>query len=1009
MSKFKEYLKRLNKEQKLAINTIDGPVMIIAGPGTGKTLTLTMRIANILKKTDTDPNSILALTFTESGVKAMRERLIEIIGPTAYYVNINTFHSFCTSIINEYQETFLLSRDTTPLSELERIQIFKDILDAEDIDTLKPHNDPYYYINDLIRVIQNLKRESISPIEYKNLSDDEIKRVENIDKKINPRTNKPFAKYEKAKRDLQKQQELLKIFSAYQDELEKRKRYDFEDMINLVVAKLYENENFKLTLQEKYLYILVDEYQDTNTAQNEIIKNLTDHWDEPNIFVVGDDEQSIYRFQGASLENVLYFKKLFKKAKVITLTSNYRSSQNILDASRSLIKRNLLKLDNVDKILVSKVKRLNVPIKIAKLSTSEYENRFIVEKVKELLKMKIDPDSIAILVRNNKDIDDIKDHLIKQNIKFETKSGKNILEDGDINRLLIFLQVIHDINKKPNDDIDLFTLLNFEFLDFNKLDILKLSRFASQKRENLIEVILNKDLFSEIGLEEPKKFINFIKKLNKWQNLDINSSFTNFFGKVIQESGFLNWILADKNNVSRINNLNTLFNEIKNLNQTDHSLNLKKFLVNIKLLKENNIKIEEQTLEDDNEAVKLITAHKSKGLEFKYVFIAKCIDKKWGNAFHREMIKLPDGIIRNSQIDKKEKNEDERRLFYVALTRAKRQIFITYADKYTSGGYTKEAVPSMFISEIDKKFLKKINAKEIESEYTTNISHQLLLPKSDRDELKEEDFLNSVISNFKLNVTALNTYLRCPYKFKLNNILKTPRAKAPYLSFGTAVHKALEQFFNKFKKTKKMPTENFLLEKFEAALNEEILQPGDIKSMKKRGQKALKNYFKKNRDSFIEPLYTEYSFGYRKVYLGNIPLSGKIDKIELIDKDKKEVKVIDYKTGNPKSRGEIEGKTKNSEGDLFRQLYFYKLLAELDYNFNYHVVKGEFDFLESKPSKKAKSEVYVYDQIKLEDLKTLIKNTTKKIRELRFNRTKNYRNCEFCEFRNHCWPDGLPM
>jgi len=779
-------------------------------------------------------------------------------------------------------------------------------------------------------------------------------------------------------------------------------------MINHVVSKLYENENFKLTLQEKYLYILVDEYQDTNTAQNEIIKNLTDHWEDPNIFVVGDDEQSIYRFQGASLENVLYFKKLFKKAKVITLVSNYRSSQNILDASRSLINRNLLKLKDIDKNLVSKVKRQDIPIKTAKFTTSENENHFIVEQVKKLLKKKIDPDDIAILVRNNSDIDDIKDYLIKAGIRFETKSGRNILEDGDINRLLVLLQVINDLNQKPNDDIDLFTLLNFEFLDFNKLDILKLARYASGKRKNLIETILEEDILNEVDLQDPKNFIDFLDLLNKWKNLDLNTSFTNFFETVIQQSGYLNWILADKNNISRLNNLNTLFNEVKNLNLTDHSLNLEKFLENIKLLKENNIKIEEQELEDDSEAVKLITAHKSKGLEFEYVFIAKCIDKKWGNAFHREMIKLPDGIIRNSQVDKKEKNEDERRLFYVALTRAKKQVFIIYADKYIYSGYKKEAVPSMFISEIDKKYLEEVNTKEIEKEYVSRIPRQLFLPKAEEAELQEEDFLNSAISNFKLNVTALNTYLKCPYKFKLNNILKTPRAKAPYLSFGTAIHEALEKFFDRFKKIKNIPSRDFLLEKFETALNEEILQGEDLERMKKRGYKVLENYYNKNKDSFVEPLYTEYSFGYRKVYLGDIPLSGKIDKIEWIDKDKKEVKVIDYKTGTPKSRGEIEGKTKNSEGDLIRQLYFYKLLAQLDYNFNYDVVKGEFNFLESKSGKRSKSEEYVYDQSQIEDLKTLVKNIMKKIRGLRFRRTGNYRNCEFCEFRNHCWPDGVP-
>ncbi|MDD3648160.1 MAG: PD-(D/E)XK nuclease family protein, partial [Candidatus Dojkabacteria bacterium] len=233
-------------------------------------------------------------------------------------------------------------------------------------------------------------------------------------------------------------------------------------------------------------------------------------------------------------------------------------------------------------------------------------------------------------------------------------------------------------------------------------------------------------------------------------------------------------------------------------------------------------------------------------------------------------------------------------------------------------------------------------------------------------------------------------------------------AKAVHLAFGTAVHKALELFFKTYKKLHKQPELSFLLDEYEKALKAEVLTEQEFSSILDRGREVLETYFEANNGNFKEPLYTEYSFGFRKVYLNDIPLSGKIDRIDWVDKDKKEVKVVDYKTGTPKSRGEIEGKTKYSDGDLIRQLNFYKLLSELDRNFNFDVVKGEFDFLESKPGKKAKKEEFEYKDEDIENLKTLVRETMSQIRDLKFDRTQEYRHCENCDYKSHCWPDGVP-
>ncbi len=1007
MQKFQKLYKKLNPEQKEAVDSIEGPVMIIAGPGTGKTFTLTMRIANILLKTDTDPSSILALTFTENGAKVMRERLLEIIGTEAYYININTFHAFCTELIRKNPELFFKSLESIPLSDLERIQLFKKIIDSLDLTILKPANKPYSYIQDITKAIKDLKREGISPYDFKKLLEIEEKVVSNIKEEINPRTGKPYTRFEKMKRDYQKQQELRLIYERYQEEISNINKFDFEDMINLVVDKLVSNENFKLSLQENFLYIHVDEYQDTNSSQNKILQLLTDHWENPNIFVVGDDEQSIYRFQGASLENILYFKKLFKNSKIITLTSNYRSSQIILDASRNLISKNLIKLEGINKNLKSLEKHKNIPIKIAEFSNEAVESYFIAKKIKSLIEDGIQPNNIAVLVRRNNDIDTIQNEVAGFGIQYEVSAGINVLEDHDILKLLKLLRIINDIKRNPSNDIDLFTVLNYEFIGINELDTLKISRFASKNQINIIDVIFDKNKLNNVDLEEPEKLVAFGEKIKQWIKDDSNYVFTKFFEIVVKQSGFLKWILNDRKNFSKVKKLNTLFNEIKKLNASDHNLNLEKFLENIDLMTENGIGIFDEEEYEGKNAVKLLTVHKAKGLEFEYVFIAKCIDKKWGNSSHFEKIKLPESIIKNVDLDKKEKNEDERRLFYVALTRAKKQIYITYASRYGSSSDNNLAVPSMFISEIASKYKKKFNTRNFEEEYKKRASKQLDVGPTYEITLKEKEFLASIIDKLNLNVTGLNTYLKCPYKFKINNILKTPRAKSSYMAFGTAIHEALEKFFQMFKLRKKIPKKSFLISEFKKTLEREILNEKDFKLLLKKGTLVLNEYYENNYDTFAEPIYTEYTFGGKKVYLKDIPLSGKVDKIEWVNKLKRTVKVVDYKTGSPKTRREIEGKTKNSDGDLIRQIYFYKLLSDLDITFNYNVVKGEFDFVESKPGKRAKKVDFVYSKDKIDELKELIIKTAKNIRDHIFPRTNNIKNCESCEYKDHCWEDGL--
>jgi DNA helicase II / ATP-dependent DNA helicase PcrA len=990
---------KLNQAQKLAIHTIEGPVMVIAGPGTGKTEIIAQRIANILTKTDTSPDSILALTFTESGAKAMRERLIQTIGQTAYYVNIYTFHSFCSGVIQEFPDKFIISPELAPLSALERVEIFHQILDDHQFNHLKPPNSPYYYASSLIRAIQDLKREAVNPKEFKNILSKEENQLQSIKDTLSK------SKYQDQLKNLNKNKELLTVYRHYQKILKTRGRYDFEDMINLVVEAFRSDDNLLKTYQERLHYFLVDEFQDTNSAQNRVVNLLASYWgDQANVFVVGDSNQSIYRFQGASMENTLSFQKSYPQATIITLEKNYRSTQTILDSSYALIQKNNFKLKSK---LVSQSKSTDYPLNIIHLPSEALETYYLANQVKALIKKGIDPQEIAVIYRHNADAFPLADMFSKLALPIDIEGGGDILTDPTINQLLNLLKVIHS-TKDNLEDLDLFTLFHYPFFNFDPLDILKISRLATQKQTSIINLIQSSH-FKSMDLKNHDVFTQFLKDLTYWQQLDARHSFQEFFEILIKKSGFLDHLLISPDAVEKLNRLNSLFSEIKNLNSVNHQLNLSSFLSALELMEINHLKINEKDLDIKSNAVTLTTAHQAKGKEWAHVFIYRCVDKKWGNNQIRQLIKLPQGILTNTDFSKKEKNEDERRLFYVALTRAKTNLYLSFADLYSASGYLRQAVPSMFIQQLPQKKQKKVTSSSTPSQVKKILTHILSPAPKTKISSLENKYLTHLIKDFKLSPTALNTYLTCPYKFKLNNLIKVPRAKQDYLAYGTAIHKALEKFYQKFKLSLKLPTKSYLLKAFESALNSQVLTKKEHQSRLKQGQETLSTYFDHYQNDFREPLFIEKSFNsmISKPMLDDIPLSGKIDRIDWSDKSHHTVKVIDYKTGSPKTRNQILGQTKDSEGDLIRQLTFYKLLTQLDHNFKPSVVEAELDFIEpNKYSGKLRRESFKISNDMLNKLKQEIKTSMKSIRDLNFTRTKKLSHCEYCEFKPHCHPNG---
>ena len=349
LKKFAQEYEKLNEQQRLAVNNIEGPVMVIAGPGTGKTQILASRVGKILLETDVLPENILCLTYTDAGVVAMRKRLLQLIGPDAYKVNIYTFHAFCNDVIQE--NLFLFEKTSLdPISELERIELFKQLIDSfpKNHPLKRYRGDVYYEIRNLDKLFSAMKREGWTPDFISRKINEYLADLPNRDEFVYKRKYKEFNagdlkkdKIEEEKERMEKLRAAVNEFDRFQEMMKKKKRYDFDDMINWVIKAFEENKNLLTNYQERFQYILVDEYQDTSGTQNRLVELLISYWNKPNIFVVGDDDQSIYRFQGANVENMLGFVNSYQNDLfTVVLTENYRSTQAIIDASKALINRN---------------------------------------------------------------------------------------------------------------------------------------------------------------------------------------------------------------------------------------------------------------------------------------------------------------------------------------------------------------------------------------------------------------------------------------------------------------------------------------------------------------------------------------------------------------------------------------------------------------------------------------------------------------------------------------------
>jgi DNA helicase-2/ATP-dependent DNA helicase PcrA len=994
LKKFSEFYKKLNPQQKIAVDSVEGPVMVVAGPGTGKTQILALRIANILKETQTEPENILALTFTEAGAVSMRQRLAEIIGTPAYAVVINTFHGFCNDIIRNYPEEFPRIIGSQNINEVDQINIIEEAISELSLKNLKPFGDPSYYVGDILKAIDNLKKEGVTPKEFETINEKEIKKFETDEGAYHIKgahKGKMKGEYQKLLKQIQKNIELAEIYEYYENRLTQSKLYDYNDMVMESLRTLSANKELLLILQEQHQYILVDEHQDTNRAQNKIMELLCNFHNNPNIFVVGDEKQAIFRFQGASLENFNYFKKLYPEAKLIILEQNYRSTQAILDSAESVI--------SGKEKLKSNFNLRGEKISIGAFSNSGAECYFIAKDIEKKIKAGISPSEIAVLYRDNKDALPFVSMFEKIGIPFSVESDQDVMSDGDIQKIIKLLRAIDDFGSEEK----LLEAAHADFLEINPLDLYKIIFYSGKNKISAFEIIKSEKELKNIKLDDGAKVSEFYKKIYRWAVDSKNKTLSEFFEELVRESGYLAYILKKSDSANKMDKLNGLFDEIKGIAERHKNSGLRDFLDYLDVLEDHNLLIKKGNILDLANQVRLMTAHRSKGQEFEYVYIVNAYDGHWGNKRRPILLKLPASVYSLSgEISEKEAaNNDERRLFYVALTRAKKGVAITYSKVSVA---KTEQLPSQFIQEIKPELVNLISAKKYEKEFKSNKEIIFAPSLISGVSVKNKEFVKEIFFQNGLSPTALNNYLRCPWNYFYMNLLRLPMAKTKSQIYGTAVHEALKDFFSAAnKKSGKTPGKNFLIKSFGAHLEKETLKPEDARELLKKGKRALTGYFNAFHKSWPKEVITEFKI--EAALSPGLKITGKIDKMEILKTDPlknlAEVNVVDYKTSKPKTRGEIEGLTKNSNGDIKRQLVFYNLLLnKYKDGKRYKMVSGEIDFIEPDEKGSCKRKIFSVDKEEVAELESLIKKTAEEIINLDFwNKGCGKKDCEFCALR----------
>ena len=1016
----------LNDKQKQAVEHKKGALLIIAGAGTGKTAVITQRISHIINSGWAKPSEILALTFMDKAANEMLERVDESL-PLGYGdVWISTFHSFCDRILK--QEGYHIGLDTnyTMMSSAEAYIFLRRHLFDLSLKKFRPYGNPTKFIDDILSHFSRLQDEDVFPEEY-------LEYAKGLSKKGNVE-----------KEEYEDTLELATVYDEYTKLKIQNSKIDFGDLILLTIKLFREKPNVLKRYQEKFKYILVDEFQDTNYTQSVLVNILSglDPKNElekvgkvnPNLTVVGDDDQAIYKFRGAAISNILQFKQYYPKAKEVVLTENYRSRQEILDSAYTLIKNNnphrLEITEKIDKRLIAKgsFQQDEDSVNLVTAENEDAESEWIAKEIVKLTGygdenisqgaqkfnergqstfVELQPNrkykfsDIAILVRANSHSESIIQNLRYLGIPYKVGGSRGLYFREEIKVLISFLRILTNYK----DEVSMYHLLSMSQWKLSPREFLEINRIAKEDRVSVLEELegifgvtlgegvefnlsnLAEKILQPDSQEGVKLLLRILDKSIKM--LKENSSVGEILYNFVQESGYIKGLLEEGGNQSefKVSNLSRYFNTVKEYEKSNPDSNVYEYVDYLNY----SIEVGDSPLVDqmdlsEYDAVNILTVHGAKGLEFPIVFLVNLVSDRFPSQNRRDTIPIPNNLIKESLMGLDEREEhlqEERRLFYVGATRAKEKLYLTASNFY--GNAKRKKKSSIFLNEIlDKDITEEFNnPKVIKSEEELNMYSK-----------KEKDIISNNLQlevGKKVSYSQIDTYQDCPKKYEYSYVLQIPSAPNASLSFGSTVHNTLKDFYTLLQRYKEglgiteIPTEEELLKIFEKNwISRGYESKQHEKLRKERGGRAMSEYYKNFFNVEQRPYRLEQSF---TVHLPDSSFVGKIDRMDLVDGGEiPTVEIIDYKTGSLKSESDIKH-------DL--QLPLYAVFAEQSlgvkvksarYIFVEEGVEVEVDLSDGR---KEKAKENVYEVVSL-------------IKKREFDATPNGFKCKYCNYRSIC-------
>jgi DNA helicase-2/ATP-dependent DNA helicase PcrA len=974
MSKYK-----LNPEQIEAVRHGNGPLLIIAGAGTGKTTVITERIKYLVTKGLANPSEILGLTFTEKASMEMESRVDEALPYGYIQMWIMTFHSFCDRILRSEALHIGLDPKYKLLSESEAVQLVRKNLFAFELDYFRPLANPTKYIEGMLDHFSRLQDEDITPEQYLKWAHSKSK------KKKLP---------EEAKLESQKWLELAKAYKTYDDLKIKGGYMDFGDLIAKSLLLFRTRPNILKKYQKQFKYILVDEYQDTNYSQNELVRLLAG--ENGNITVVADDDQAIYRWRGAAISNVIQFRKYFPGVRVVTLTKNYRSNQEILDKAYNLIQFNnpdrLEVVEKIDKKLVSMVKQSwekdEDVIEFVHLDRVENEADWVAKKIRDMVisGQKYKYSDFAILVRANNHADVFVRALSRIGIPHQFLGPGRLFRQPEIIDLIAYLKVLNDID----DSVSMYRLLSMDSLEISGRDLAAITSYARKKNISLFAACedAEKILLSPKGKE---KVVRLTKVILKHLNMVKGESAGQLLFYFLQDMGIVNKMLNPDKPLAekKAMNISRFFNKLRTY-ETEHDDSSVGAVVEwIDLASE----LGESPLASNDDwtgvnAVNLLTVHGAKGLEFPVVFLVNLVNARFPSTERKEQIPIPDELVKELLPLGDYHIQEERRLFYVGMTRAQEKLFLTASDYYGEGKRVKKLSPFIF---------EALGEHAISVE-TIRESVQPSLFVYDVNKLSVDEPGFDFHIDY-LSVSQIEAFAVCPLHFKLRYIYKIPTPPSASSSFGTSIHAALKLFYERVGRGEK-PGERLILDCLKMSwIDEGFISREQEKQFYNKGKIYLEGYLKNGFDRSVKTIALEQPFimnlspeiphsdssGQRTLKIG-----GKIDRIDELEDGS--IEIIDYKTS-----ARIPSQ-QDVDNDL--QLTFYALAAS-----------GVKEYPFARKAEKVKLSLYFLDnqekistQRTAEDLSKAVEEIftiKEEIEKSSFVCSKNI-ICKDCEFKIFC-------